>query len=56
MTVWPATHEDVVHARSLALTVPALDARDLIHLAIAQRREASLWTYDRALAAAVANP
>ena len=46
---------DALAARDLARTAPSLEARDLIHLALALRHGADeLWTYDRALAAAFA--
>ncbi len=55
MVVWPVDQADVDHARALSETVPSLDARDLIHLAIHQRRRTDeLWTYDRGLLAATA--
>jgi uncharacterized protein len=53
MTVWGLDADDVMLARRLADRHPALTARDLVHLAVCLRRDASeLWTYDRGLAAA----
>lgn len=52
-TIWPIEEGDVVHARNLATRHPGLSARDLLHLAVCQRREVEeLATFDQALAAA----
>jgi predicted nucleic acid-binding protein len=53
MVVWPVSLGDLAHAKVLAATTPSLEARDLVHLAVAQRRRvAGLWTTVRSLAAA----
>lgn len=50
-TVWDVTEEDVRLARRLAERHPALEARDLLHLASCRRREVTrAKTFDRALA------
>lgn len=50
-TVWPVEEADVRLARSLAGKRPALDARDVIHLACCRRRDVTrAMTFDRALA------
>ena len=52
-TVWEVTREDVLLARSLEPSHPALSARDLLHLACCQRRGVGrVKSHDRALAAA----
>lgn len=52
-TVWPVDADDVLHGRRLHTRHPGLSARDLLHLAVCQRRDASdLVTFDSALAAA----
>jgi predicted nucleic acid-binding protein len=52
-TVYPLEPEDVRLARALASEFPALDARDLVHLAGCRRRGITrLKTFDRALGAA----
>lgn len=51
--VWPVEQADVTLARALSSLHAGLEARDLVHLACCQRREATaLKTFDRALAAA----
>jgi len=51
--VWPVEPEDVIMARDLAPSHPALSARDLFHRACCLRRDVErIETYDRALAAA----
>ncbi len=50
--LWSIEAEDVEVARGLATRHPALDARDLLHLACCRRRGVErIQTYDRALAA-----
>lgn len=52
-TIWSVEAEDVRLARLLAERHPALDARDLLHLACCIRRDVDrVKTFDRALAAA----
>ncbi len=51
--IWPVERADVELARALVERHPGLGARDLLHLALTTRREASgLRTFDRALGAA----
>lgn len=51
--IWPVEIEDVVLARDLAESRPALSARDLLHLACCIRRGVDrIHTFDRALRAA----
>ncbi|MDZ7670546.1 MAG: type II toxin-antitoxin system VapC family toxin [Gammaproteobacteria bacterium] len=51
VAVWPLESADVIAAGALQAQFPALDARDLCHLASCRRREvAGIKTYDRALA------
>ncbi len=51
--VWPVEREDVELAWQLAGRHPALDTRDLVHLACCLRRETrDVVTFDRGLAAA----
>lgn len=51
-TIWPVEEDDVVHARNLAGRHPSLAARDVLHLAVCQRREVQeLVTFDQHLAA-----
>ncbi|MEJ2501866.1 MAG: type II toxin-antitoxin system VapC family toxin [Gemmatimonadota bacterium] len=51
--VWSIDSDDVVTARDLVASHPALGARDLLHLACCTRRGVQrVQTYDRALAAA----
>ena len=53
--VVPLVEDDVVLAADLLATSPGLGARDLVHLAVALRVDATeLWTFDRGLAAAFA--
>lgn len=53
--VWPLEEEDVMLARQLYVQHPALQARDLCHLASCQRRGVrEIMTFDDALAAAAA--
>ena len=50
--VWPLEREDVELARQLHEQLPALDARDLCHLASCRRRGVTaIRTFDRAFAA-----
>lgn len=50
-TVWSVEKEDVRLARTLADRFPALDGRDLLHLATCRRRDVTrMKTFDRALA------
>lgn len=52
-TVWPVEQEDVRDARRLHARHPDLDARDLLHLSVCLRRNATgLVSFDRALTAA----
>lgn len=52
-TVWPVEGEDVRMARMLAERLPALGARDLLHMASCRRRDVTrMKTFDRALASA----
>lgn len=52
-TVWPVAADDVLDARRMITQHPALPARDLLHLAVARRHEASdLLSFDRGLVAA----
>lgn len=52
-TVWPIEEDDAVHARNLAGRHRGLSARDLLHLAVCQRRDAeAILTFDHALSAA----
>jgi len=47
---WSLEKDDVVEARSLATAMPALGARDLLHLACCRRRGIQrIQTFDRAL-------
>ncbi len=49
--VWPVEKEDIGLARMLAEEFPALDGRDVVHLACCRRRDVSrMKTFDRALA------
>jgi hypothetical protein len=51
--VWPVEPEDVILARDLVPSHPALSARDLLHRASCLRRNVEkIETFDRALAAA----
>ena len=51
--VWPLEEADVMLARQLSSTYPALAARDLCHLASCRRRGVSeIMTFDQALRAA----
>lgn len=51
--VWPLERDDVILGIELAGRHPALDARDLCHLASCQRRGVTrIQTFDRALKAA----
>lgn len=51
--IWPVETEDLTLARALAEVHPRLEARDLLHLASCQRRQASdLLSFDRQLTAA----
>ena len=53
--VVPLLEDDVALAADLLATSPGLGARDLVHLAVALRVDATeLWTFDRGLAAAFA--
>ena len=52
-TVWPVDASDVRAARDMVARHPGLGARDLLHLAVCARHEATeILTFDRALAAA----
>ena len=54
-TVLPVEPEDVLFARDLAADLPALGARDLLHVATCRRRGIdTAKTFDRALASAFA--
>ena len=49
--VWPLEREDVEAAMELQAQFPALDARDLCHLACCRRRQVTrMRTFDHALA------
>ncbi len=49
--IWPIETEDVLLARKLCDRLPALSARDLLHLGCCQRRGArAIKPFDRALA------
>jgi uncharacterized protein len=51
--VWPVERQDVLLARALMGSHPALTARDLLHLASCQRHDVTdVKTFDRALGAA----
>lgn len=53
-TVWDVEQDDVLLARRLADRLPALDARDLLHVACCRRREVTrVKTFDRALEGAL---
>lgn len=53
--VWSVEEDDVQLARRLAEEFPALDGRDLLHLASCRRREVDrVKTFDRPLASAFA--
>ena len=55
--VWPLEEADVTLARQLHDQHPALEARDLCHLASCRRRGVSeIMTFDRALAAVLGSP
>jgi len=55
-TTWPIEESDVRAARDLAISKSGLSARDLLHLAVCQRRGAdALLSFDRALVAAFAS-
>jgi predicted nucleic acid-binding protein len=52
-TIWAVEEDDVRLARALVSRHPGLSARDLLHLACCQRRDATeISTFDRPLAAA----
>lgn len=52
-SIWPVQVDDVLLARSLMESHPALAARDLLHLACCTRRGVhQIKTFDRALASA----
>lgn len=52
-SIWPIDASDVHAARDLARISPGLGARDLLHLALCRRYEATaILTFDRALSGA----
>ncbi len=54
-SIWPLEAEDVDLARTLVTRHPALDARDLLHVASCMRRGIDrIMTFDRALGAVYA--
>ena len=55
--VWPLEEQDVAQARQLHEQYPALQARDLCHLASCRRRGVrEIKTFDQTLAMASSNP
>ena len=55
--VWPLEYEDILLARQITERYPALEARDLCHLASCRRRDVNVvMTYDRALRAVTERP
>ena len=55
--VWPLEYEDILLARQITEQYPALEARDLCHLASCRRRGVSVvMTFDRAFRAVTERP